>query len=108
MPNIIADTMPYCQLYYHLVWATKERQPLLAGDREPVVYDFLRAKACGLGGFVYALNGTEDHVQLVVSIPPRLALSDFVGQVKYFRSRPGRRDRPGCRKGSHDLLPTEH
>jgi len=74
--------MPYCQLYYHLVWATKERQPLLAGDREQVVFDFLRAKAIGLGGFVYALNGTEDHIHLVVSIPPRLAVSEFVGQVK--------------------------
>jgi REP element-mobilizing transposase RayT len=74
--------MPYCQLYYHLVWTTKERQPLLAGDREPVVYDFLRAKATGLGGFIYALNGTDDHVHLVVSIPPRLALSDFIGQAK--------------------------
>ena len=74
--------MPYCQLYYHLVWTTKERQPLLAGERETVIYDFLRAKAIGLGGFVYALNGTEDHVHLVVSLPPRLALSDFIGQVK--------------------------
>ncbi len=74
--------MPYCQLYYHLVWTTKERQSLLAGDREPVVFDFLRAKAIGLGGFVYALNGTEDHVHLVVSIPPRLAVAEFIGQVK--------------------------
>ncbi len=74
--------MPYCQLYYHVVWATKKRQPLLAGDRERVVFDLLRSKAIGLGGFVYALNGTEDHVHLVVSIPPRLAVAEFVGQVK--------------------------
>ena len=75
--------MPYCQLYYHLVWTTKERQPLLAGDRGSVVYDFVRAKACGLDGFVYALNGTEDHVHLVVSIPPR-------GLVGFHRSGKGR------------------
>jgi REP element-mobilizing transposase RayT len=74
--------MPYCQLYYHFVWTTKERLPLLAGDREPVVYDFLRSKAIGLGGFVYAVNGTEDHVHMVVSIPPRIAVSEFIGQVK--------------------------
>ena len=90
--------MPYCQLYYPLVWTTKERQPLLAGDRESVVYDFLRAKACGLGGFVYALNGTENHVHLVVSIPPRLALADFVGQVKGIASARFNK------LGSHPLL----
>lgn len=90
--------MPYCQLYYHLVWTTKGRRPLLAGDREPVIYDFLRAKACGLGGFVYALNGTEDHVHLVVSIPPRLSLADFVGQVKRVAAAQFNR------LGSHPLL----
>lgn len=74
--------MPYCQLYYHLVWATRGREPLLRPDREPVVFDFLRVKAIGLGGVVYALNGAEDHVHLVVTIPPRIAVAEFIGQVK--------------------------
>jgi REP element-mobilizing transposase RayT len=35
-----------------------------------------------LGGVVHAIGGVEDHVHVAVSIPPRLALSDFVGQLK--------------------------
>ena len=31
---------------------------------------------------VYALNGVEDHAHLVVSIPPRIAVAEFIGQVK--------------------------
>jgi putative transposase len=74
--------MPYCQLFYHLIWSTKNRLPLLSAQVEPVVHDFLRAKAIGLGATVFALNGTEDHVHLVASIPPKIAVARFVGQIK--------------------------
>ena len=74
--------MPYCQLFYHLVWSTKDRQPLLTPEVEPVIHNYLRAKAMGLGGTVFALNGIEDHVHLVVSIPPKIAVSRFIGQIK--------------------------
>jgi putative transposase len=35
-----------------------------------------------LGVQVFALNGIEDHVHLVVSVPPSLAIASLVGQVK--------------------------
>jgi REP element-mobilizing transposase RayT len=74
--------MPYCQLFYHLVWSTKNRQPLLTPEVEPVIQGFLRAKAVGLGATVFALDGVEDHVHLVVTIPPKIAVAKFIGQIK--------------------------
>lgn len=74
--------MPFWQVFYHCVWSTKNRQPLLTADIEPIIYDYLRSKAIGLEGVVYALNGTENHVHLVVSIPPKTAVATFIGQVK--------------------------
>ena len=74
--------MPYCQLYYHFVWTTKLRRPLLTAKIELTIYDYLRAKAVELGGLVYALNGIEDHVHLVGMVPPKLAVATFVGQIK--------------------------
>ena len=74
--------MPYCKLFYHMVWVTKSREPLLTPQVEPLAYDFLRSKASGLGAVVYALSGMLDHVHLVVSLPPTIAVSTFVGQVK--------------------------
>ena len=74
--------MPYCQLFYHLVWSTKNREPLLTPDVEPVIHNFLRTKAIGLGATVFALNGVEDHVHVVVSIPPKIAVARFIGQIK--------------------------
>ena len=74
--------MPYCRLYYHLVWTTKGRLPLLTSEVEPVIHGYLVAKATGLGATVYALGGTEDHVHLVASIPPTVPVAKFVGQTK--------------------------
>lgn len=74
--------MPYTQLYYHLVWTTRNREPLLTPAAQALIFDYLRWKAIGLGGAVYALSGTADHVHLAVSIPPRVSVASFVGQVK--------------------------
>ncbi len=40
------------------------------------------AKARELGATVLAVGGTDDHIHLAVSVPPRVALSTFIGQVK--------------------------
>lgn len=74
--------MPYWQCFYHIVWGTKERRPLLTPEVEPVIHTFLRVKAIGLEATVFALNGTEDHVHIVVAVPPKLAVATFVGQIK--------------------------
>lgn len=74
--------MPYTQLLYHLLWSTQNRQPLLTARVELVVYGFLRTKAMGLGAVVFALNGTADHVHMVVSIPSSIAVATFVEQIK--------------------------
>ncbi len=74
--------MPYWQLFYHIVWSTKDRLPLLTPDVEAIIHDLLRGKAVGLGATVFALNGVFDHVHLVVAIPPRIAVAKFIGQIK--------------------------
>ena len=74
--------MPYWQLFYHIVWATKNRLPLLTPDIEVVIYDLLRRKAIGLGATVFALGGVLEHVHMVVAIPPKISVAKFIGQIK--------------------------
>ncbi len=74
--------MPYWQLFYHIIWSTKNRQPILTPDVEHVVNGLLYRKATALEATVFALNGTEDHVHMVATIPPKIAVATFIGQVK--------------------------
>ncbi len=67
--------MPYWKLYYHFVWGTKNRLPLIDSVLEPELYRAIVAKA-------QAMGGVEDHVHLGVSIPPKLAPAKFIGDVK--------------------------
>jgi putative transposase len=74
--------MPYWQLFYHVTWSTKNREPLLTPDLEPLVHELIRGKAIGLGATVFAVNGMADHIHLITSIPPKIAVAIFIGQVK--------------------------
>jgi len=74
--------MPYWQLFYHLVWATKDRAPLITNDVEQQVHHLLRQKAIDLEAVVFALNGMPDHIHMVTAIPPKIAVAHFIGQIK--------------------------
>jgi putative transposase len=74
--------MPYWKLFYHFVWSTRAREPLIPADREDEMYSVIVAKAREFGATVHAIGGTDNHIHLAVSIPPPVALSEFIGQVK--------------------------
>lgn len=74
--------MPYWKLYYHFVWGTKHRLPLIDASFEEELHRVIAAKAQGMDGFVHALGGMEDHLHLAVSIPPKIAPAKFIGDVK--------------------------
>ncbi len=74
--------MPYCQLLYHLVWATKYRNPSILPEEEGFLQALMRRKAVQLGGKVFALDGMTDHTHVVTSIPPAIAVATFVGKIK--------------------------
>jgi REP element-mobilizing transposase RayT len=74
--------MPYWQLYYHLVWTTRNRAPLVTPELEPQLHGYLRGKGLDLEGIVHAVGGVQDHVHVVASIPPRVAVAAFVGKLK--------------------------
>lgn len=72
----------YRELYYHFVWATKQRLPLIVPEMETHLYRYVRHKCEELEAVVYAVNGMPDHIHLACSVPPRLSVTDFVQQVK--------------------------
>jgi putative transposase len=74
--------MPYWRLFYHFVWGTKNGEPLIEPEWTSSLYNVIAAKAADLGALAHAVGGIETHVHLIASVPPKIALSKFVGQVK--------------------------
>lgn len=74
--------MALWQLYYHFIWATKNREPLIDLDKENDLHRYIVGKADSVRCIVHAINGTSDHIHLIASVPPTLAISEFVKKVK--------------------------
>jgi putative transposase len=74
--------MPLWRLFYHLVWATHDRQLLLSQDHEQILYPYIKGKVDFLECQLHAIGGMEDHLHLIVSIPPKLSIADFAKRIK--------------------------
>jgi putative transposase len=74
--------MPYFRLFYHIIWTTKQRLPLITETNSKAIYGQIVTKTEQLGGILHAVDCMEDHVHLVVTIPPTKSLAMFVGQIK--------------------------
>jgi putative transposase len=74
--------MPRLKLFYHFVWATKYRRPMISPGIRDALYGAIVQKAVALGGVVHAINGMDEHVHLVVEAPASRAISSFIGQIK--------------------------
>ena len=73
----------YSEINLHLVWHTKNSLPLLTPTVEPLAHQSLTKRIVDWpGAFVHAIGGIETHVHVVVTVPPTLLISDFLGQLK--------------------------
>jgi REP element-mobilizing transposase RayT len=72
----------FYKLYYHFIWGTKNNLPLITPDIEKKLYPYIANKCKEHGYRLYALNGTETHVHLLVSLTPSLLVEDFAKNIK--------------------------
>ncbi|MCU0550514.1 MAG: IS200/IS605 family transposase, partial [Leptolyngbya sp. Prado105] len=70
--------MTLWKTYYHLVWATQNRLPLITESIEAELYGYIQNKTKSIECPIYAIGGMPDHIHLIVSIPPSRAVSGYV------------------------------
>jgi len=74
--------MSYTNLLYHIVYATKERAPLITDGLRPRLHEYLGGTVRGIEGVPLEINGTADHVHLLVRIKPVISVSAFMSKLK--------------------------
>jgi putative transposase len=72
----------YTQVYYHIVFSTKDRQPTLREDRREDLFRYIWGVLKNRQSHVYRINGKEDHVHILTSLHPSVSLADLVRDVK--------------------------
>ena len=85
---------------YHIVWVPKYRLRILKGTIKTLVERDIRSLCEWNGCEVQELNIQEDHVHLLVSVPPKVSISKLMGilkgktAIKLFKSYPKLKQKP--------------
>lgn len=72
----------HTRLYFHIVFSTRSRVPLITPELESELFPFIGGIVRDLGGALVAINGTADHVHLLVRGRANVCVSDLVRHIK--------------------------
>ena len=72
----------HTSLHFHLIFATKDRYPLIANEWKHRLHAYLGGLVRHLGGVPDEINGMADHVHLLVGLRPTHCLADVLEDVK--------------------------
>ncbi|MFN5841608.1 MAG: IS200/IS605 family transposase [Bacteroidota bacterium] len=72
----------YSQIYLQIVFSVKGRQNLISKNWKEELYKYICGIVNGKEQKVYAIGGVADHIHILVSIKPTIALSDLVRDIK--------------------------
>ena len=67
---------------YHIVFAPKYRRQIIYGKIKADIGQILRKLCDQKGVEIMEANACPDHIHMLVSIPPKLSVSQFMGYLK--------------------------
>ena len=76
----LSQTLWHCQ--YHIVWVPKYRYRVLRDKIAQEISSCIRSFSEQKATEIVELNIQYDHVHLLVFVPPKLSISDYVGTIK--------------------------
>ena len=78
--NSLAHTTWNCK--YHIVFAPKYRRQIIYGKYKKSIGQIIRELCERKGVIIHEANACPDHIHMLVSIPPKLSVSQFMGYLK--------------------------
>ncbi|MCF8357549.1 MAG: IS200/IS605 family transposase [Prolixibacteraceae bacterium] len=72
----------FTQLYVHIVFAVQEMEKPVLNDREKEIYQIIQKIIEETGHKTLIINGTDDHIHLLVKLSPSIAISNLVREIK--------------------------
>jgi len=72
----------YTQIYYHIVFSTKNRDPVLTDQRRDELFRYIWGIVKNRNSRLHRINSTEDHLHILSGLHPSCCLADFVRDIK--------------------------
>ncbi len=77
----------YTQLYIHIVFAVKARQPLIPKQHKSELHRYIAGIITNRKQKVIQINSMPDHIHILVGIAPDIAISELVRDIKTSATR---------------------
>ena len=74
--------MSFTQIYYHIVFSTKDREPVIEADHREELFRYIWGIIRNKNSHLYRINAVEDHLHILSSLHPSVALADFIKDIK--------------------------
>lgn len=72
----------YSWIYIQVVFGVRGKEHLIGPEWEEELYKYITGIINGKGQKLISINGTEDHVHMLIGIKPDCRLSDLVREIK--------------------------
>jgi REP element-mobilizing transposase RayT len=81
-PEGFAMPRSYVNLIYHIVFSTKDRQPIITDEYQARLHEYIGGIIRGQGGIALAVGGMPDHIHVLAKLRQDKALSDVLRELK--------------------------
>ena len=75
--------MSYTHLVYHIVWRTYRSLPTINQEHERELYAYIMGYVTNHNAKLFRIGGMPDHIHMLLSIPPTIAVSEFMRGLKF-------------------------
>ena len=83
--EIVGTTL--ANVLIHLIFSTKNREPLIDCDIEAELHAFLASECQAYKAFPLKIGGVEDHVHILLNLPHTITISKLVEEIKKSSSK---------------------
>jgi putative transposase len=77
----------HAAILVHIIFSTKNREPLIQPEVEPELFPYLTTACRTADSPALIINGTMDHMHLLVKLGRKIAIADLVEAIKTSSSR---------------------
>jgi putative transposase len=87
-----------------ITFATKDRMPLIKKHLQNNIHNCIWKKCKKMGLYLHKIGGIEDHIHMLLYIPPKLSGASVIGQIKgassyYVNNEIGKQERLYWQRG---------
>jgi REP element-mobilizing transposase RayT len=72
----------FTNLLYHCIFSTRDRQPQIDEELRPQLFAYVGGIVRAMDGVALTINRVADHLHLLLSLPPTVAIAEAMRVVK--------------------------